>query len=74
MTVITAETLIDTPKLTVAQPGHTLRTLTMTKVSSTSWKVTVHLYSSGAGAVVLRAIAHDTHHGYNSANLVITVH
>jgi flagellar hook assembly protein FlgD len=74
VTVITAETLYDTPKLTIAQPGHTLKTLTMTKVSSTSWKATVRLYSSGSGAVVLRAIAHDSKHGYNSQSLIITVH
>ena len=67
MTVITAETLNDAPDAHLHAARPHAKSITMTKVSSTTWKATVHLYSYGAGNVTFkRAIAHDSKHGYNS--------
>ena len=74
VTAITAEALKSAPVLTYTQPGHTTKSITMTKVSSTTWKATVHLYGSGAGNVTFKVAGHDSLNGYNSTTLVIPIH
>ena len=74
VTAVSAESLRRAPRLTYRQPGHATKTLTMTRVSSTTWKVTVHLSSTGTGALNLRVSGTDTHGGYNLTGLVIAIH
>ena len=74
VTAITAEGLKSAPRLTFRQPGHATKTLTMTRVSSTTWKVTVHLAATGTGNMTLSVSGHDTKNGYNLAGLVVRIH
>jgi flagellar hook assembly protein FlgD len=74
VTIITAEPLTGTPKLTMKQSSWATVTLALTKVNSTSWRATATLHSTHAGSVVFKATGHDTHGGVNSATLTITAH
>jgi flagellar hook assembly protein FlgD len=74
ISAVSAETLKTAPKLSWTQPGHSKKTVTMTRVSSTTWKATVHLYSSGAGSVSFKVSGTDSHGGSNGASLVIVIH
>jgi hypothetical protein len=59
-TATTAEPLNASPKLLVYQPGVTTRTVTMTRVSTTSYRVTVRLSSAGnAGTLKIRVNGYD---------------
>ena len=75
ITAITAETLGSLPRLRVYQPGHTGYSVTMTKVSSTTYRVTIHLSSSGpTGTLDVRAVGYDLSKGMNSARLLLPLH
>ena len=74
VTVVTAEPLTGTPKLTMRQTGWATVTLSLTKVSSTTWRATAHLHSTGPGPLVFTVSGHDTHGGVNSSSLTVTVH
>jgi flagellar hook assembly protein FlgD len=59
-TATTAEPLKASPKLLVYQPGITTHIVTMTKVSTTSYRVTVRLSSAGsAGTLRIRVNGYD---------------
>jgi flagellar hook assembly protein FlgD len=74
ISAVSAESLKTAPKLSWTQPGHSKKTVTMTRVSSTTWKATVHLYSSGAGSVSFKVSGTDSHGGSNGTSLVIVIH
>jgi flagellar hook assembly protein FlgD len=74
ISAVSAEALKTAPKLSWTQPGHSKKTITMTKVSSTTWKATVHLYSTGAGSVSFKVSGTDSHGGSNGTSLVIVIH
>jgi flagellar hook assembly protein FlgD len=60
ITATTAEALKANPKLLVYQPGVATRTIAMTKVSTTSYRITVRLSSAGsAGVLRFRANGYD---------------
>ncbi len=74
ITAISAETLKKAPTVSFTQPGHARKIVTMTKVSSTAWRATVHLYSTGAGTVVFKVAGTDAHGGANGTGLAIVIH
>jgi hypothetical protein len=60
ITAVTAEPLTGSPKLYVTQPGLSTAILTMSKVNSTTWRLTVTLKSGGtAGTLKLKVWAKD---------------
>jgi flagellar hook assembly protein FlgD len=67
LTAVTAEPLSTTPVVTVRQPGLTAWSVTMTKVSSTTWKATIRTKAGGtAGTLQLSVRAKDSAGGTNS--------
>ena len=75
VTAITAETLTGNARLTIRQPGHATRTVTMTKVSSTTYRVKIHLASGGAkGALGLTVSGTDRGRKLNTAKVTFTPH
>ena len=75
ITVITAEALSTKPRLTISQPGHAARTVTMTKVSSTTYRITIKLAASGkAGSLGLKVSARDHGNKVNAAATSIALH
>jgi len=60
ITAVTAEPLTGSPKLYVTQPGLSTSVLTMSKVDSKTWRLTVTLKSGGtAGTLKLKVWAKD---------------
>jgi len=75
VTVITAEALRSNPRLTIRQPGHAARTVTMTKVSSTTYRITVKLAASGkVGSLVLTVSGRDHANKVNTSSVSIALH
>ena len=75
ITVITAEALSTKPRLTISQPVHAARTVTMTKVSSTTYRITIKLAASGkAGSLGLKVSARDHGNKVNAAATSIALH
>lgn len=74
VTIVTAEPLTGTPKLTMRQTGWSTVTLSLTKVNSSTWRATAHLHTTGPGPLVFSVSGHDTHGGVNSSSLTVTVH
>ena len=67
ITVVTAERLATTPRITVRQPGVSTWSVTMTKVSSTTWTTTIRPRKGGtAGPMSLTVQAKDTEGGTNA--------
>jgi flagellar hook assembly protein FlgD len=66
VTAVSAETLSTVPRIVVKQPGVSAWTLTMTRVSSTTWKATITPRRSGtAGTMTLTVKATDSRGGAN---------
>ena len=75
VTVITAETLTAAPSLTWTQPGHSAKVVTMKKVTSTSYKISIRLYSSGtAGTLRLKVSGHDRGGHTNTSTVGLAIH
>jgi hypothetical protein len=67
VTAVTAEKLSTAPTVTVRQPGLTAWKVTMTRVSSTTWKASVRPKAGGsAGTMSLTVAARDAAGGKNS--------
>jgi flagellar hook assembly protein FlgD len=75
VTAVSAEALTAAPRLTWTQPGHSAKVVTMSKASSTSYKVTIKLYASGGvGTLKLSVSGHD-HAGHtNTSSISLVLH
>ena len=70
VTAFTAEPLSAAPRLVVRQPGVTNATLTMTKVSKTTWSVSITpRRAGGTGTLELTVKGIDTSGGVNATHL-----
>ncbi len=68
VTAVTAEPLRAAPRLRIAQPGLAAWAVTMTKVSSTTYRATITLRTGGlAGTLDLRVSGTDTKGGSNAS-------
>jgi flagellar hook assembly protein FlgD len=74
ITAVSAETLSTSARLTISQPGHLARTVTLTKMSSTKYRVRIHLLSTGAGQLVLKVTGRDLGGKVNSSKVTFTIH
>jgi flagellar hook assembly protein FlgD len=74
VTVVSAESLAASPKLTIRQPGVAARTVTMSRVAANTYRVTTRLSASGsAGKLSLTVSGTDTGHGVNTASTTLTL-
>ncbi len=69
VTVITGETLKKNPYLAVYQPGMAGWGVTMSKVSSTTYKATISLKPGSAGPMKFKVVGYDTKGGRNETYL-----
>ena len=74
MTATSAEALDGRPRLAVYQPGIGVWRVTMSRVSSGVYRVTVTLKSSHAGTLRLRVYGSDDDGGSQASNLYLPLH
>ncbi|HEY4632786.1 MAG TPA: FlgD immunoglobulin-like domain containing protein, partial [Candidatus Limnocylindrales bacterium] len=74
VTVITGEALKKNPYLAVYQPGVGGWGVTMSKVSSTKYKVTIRLKSGSVGTMTFKVVGYDTKGGRNQTYLRLPIH
>jgi gliding motility-associated-like protein len=74
VTAVSAEPLTGRPTLTLGQPGAGSRTVTMTKVGTSTYRVTTRLSAAGsAGTLSLVVTGTDPGHGINVATSSVTL-
>ena len=74
VTATSAEALDARPRLAVYQPGIAVWRVTMSKVSSGVFRVTITLKSSHAGTLRLRVYGSDDDGGSQASNLYLPLH
>ena len=74
VTVVTAEALARNPRIAFYQPGIDRYSVATTKVSSTTYRATVTLRSSGTGTLRVRAYGTDVDGHAQSANKLLPLH
>ena len=74
VTAVSAEALDTVPTLRVYQPGIRDWGVTMTRVDSRTWKVTITLKASSTGSLRLKVSAKDSAASTQFSNLVLSLH
>jgi flagellar hook assembly protein FlgD len=74
VTIVSAEPLSKSPRLTVTQPGISPWAVTLSHVSGRTYKATIRLRSSSTGTVQLRASGYDLKSDYESSLLKLPLH
>ena len=74
VTVVTAEPMLKNPQIAVIQPGIRAWAVSTTKVSSTTYRVTITFKSSAAGTVRLKAYGKDRNGQSQASNLSLPLH
>jgi flagellar hook assembly protein FlgD len=74
VTAVSAEALDGAPRLKVYQPGRSAWAVTMKKVESRVYRVTIELRSGSTGTLRLRVSADDDRGGTQSSSLSLPIH
>jgi hypothetical protein len=74
VTVVSAEPLSKLPRLTIYQPGHTARSLSMSLVSGRTYRVSVRLLAGSTGTLTLRVGGYDSKADYDASYLKLPLH
>ncbi len=74
VTATSAEGLDTVPRLRVFQPGRGAWSVTMKKIDTRVYRITVTLKSGGIGTLRLRVLAHDGNGATQSSNLYLPLH
>jgi hypothetical protein len=73
-TVVTPEPMLKNPRLAVYQPGIGRWSIATTKLSSTTYRVTIRFRSSASGTVRIKAYGRDRNGQSQAANLYLPLH
>jgi flagellar hook assembly protein FlgD len=73
-TVTSAEPLRGAPSLRISEPGRKVRAVTMTKVKTGVYRVTVKLVGTRTGSLVLRVVGTDSAGRSNTTRVAYTLH
>jgi hypothetical protein len=74
VTVVTPEPMLKNPRVAIYQPGVGRWSISTTKLSSTTYRVTFRFKSGGAGTVRIKAYGRDRNGQSQSANLYLPLH
>jgi flagellar hook assembly protein FlgD len=74
VTIVTPEPMLQNPRIALYQPGISRWSVSTTKVSSTTYRVTFRFKSSASGTVRIKAYGRDANGQSQSSNLYLPLH
>ena len=74
VTIVSAEPLSKSPRLTVYEPGRSAWAVTFSLVSGRTYKATIRLHTGATGTLTLRASGYDASGDYDASLLKLPLH